>query len=192
MSLRDRLARKRRRVEEFSWPVSDEIPAREREVQQAQAALLLAEARHPADPDDPNGEPHEDVRRLRRQVEVAEAALRECFEVVTFQAIDSDELEVLTQESAERRKAAGVKDDDEDAEDPEYDAKDPESFVIRLIAASVVVPPGEERMTEKEWVGAIHAPEWTAQDRMALVGKALAANSRRNYDIPKGSAPTRR
>jgi hypothetical protein len=192
MSVTTRAARKRRRIEEFAFPISDDISLREREVQQAQAALLLAEARHPHDPDDPDAKVHEDVRRLRRQVEVAEAALRECHDIFTFRAIDSDVMEELTQESAERRKATGVTEDDDDAEDPEYDTEDPESFVIRLVAASYVPPEGEDPSTEKEWVSAIHAPGWTAQDRMALVGKALAANSRRNYDIPKGSAPTRR
>jgi hypothetical protein len=161
MTTRNPFARKRLRTAEFRFEVEDSAGPRAA-LAEAKQRLVLAGIGKSGD-----------TASQQAQVDAAQKAYDECFEIVRFRQ-NTGAIELLEQSRVDR------------GEDERPDGylwwTDPDSFEIGLIIASAV----DVDLTAEQWVAELAEPRWTIQDRKALLGAAYEANVRVAYDVGKG------
>lgn len=158
-SIRDTLARKRRRRAYYDVPIAD-IPDELREtLAQARRDLLAAQSRNGGDGD------IKKVSAARTAVAEADTAIQECFHRLWFTAMTRSDYEALVAEQPEVPEGASVTEAQELTR----------PFYLALLAASAEAGEGEESLTPEEWDTALAS--WSMAEEQALFGVALRLNS---------------
>ena len=166
MSLRDALARKKRRETHYDIVLisSDEQDALEERFTDCKRRLALAEIRNATDSDD--------AEAARTELEEVRDALRGATHRVRFQSLPPDEYEALVSAHPPTKEQQAAK-----------EVWDEQTFAPALIAACAV----DSDMTAEDWKAELASGRWSTSDKATLFIQALEANVvPRSVTVPKG------